>query len=213
MTKKVKLKRSRRKKSSKEVWYCFNEDDGESSVRAKIASSLKGQYSLLGANDFVKVTQKRILVLRLGENTEYNYSVIGLARTPLYSYKTGIWFCSKWTRWVSSGLVSSFQLTKILASLTSQFNHSSVAVHIKQLGLSPQSLLKEMGSLFPPHPPFTQHGWLVPPHLSTNQRDRIMATSFSGLFPLNKGKSPGNEVGIMEKSYMTKSFLNSQQVS
>ena len=59
-------------------------------MRAKIASSFKGQYSLLGANDFdfVKVTQKRILVLRLGENTEYNYG--DRARTPLYSYKTGI---------------------------------------------------------------------------------------------------------------------------
>ena len=56
----------------------LNEDDDESSVRAKIASSLKGQYSLLGPNDFdfVKVTQKRISVLRLGENTEYSYSVV-----------------------------------------------------------------------------------------------------------------------------------------
>ena len=56
----------------------LDEDDGEPSVRAKIASSLKGQYSLLGPNDFdfVKVTQKRISVLRLGENTEYNYSVV-----------------------------------------------------------------------------------------------------------------------------------------
>ena len=56
----------------------INEDDDESSVRGKIASSLKGQYSLLGPNDFdfVKVTQKRISVLRLGENTEYSYSVV-----------------------------------------------------------------------------------------------------------------------------------------
>ena len=56
----------------------LNEDDDESGVRAKIASSLKGQYSLLGPNDFdfVKVTQKRISVLRLGENTEYNYGVV-----------------------------------------------------------------------------------------------------------------------------------------
>ena len=54
------------------------DDDDESRVRAKIASSLKGQYSLLGPNnfDFVKVTQKRISVLRLGENTKYNYSVV-----------------------------------------------------------------------------------------------------------------------------------------
>ena len=43
----------------------LNEDDGESSVRAKIVSSLKTQYSILGPNDFdfVKVTQKRISVL------------------------------------------------------------------------------------------------------------------------------------------------------
>ena len=56
----------------------LNEDDDESNVRAKIVSSLQGQYSLLGPNDFdfVKVTQKRISVLRLGENTEYNYGVV-----------------------------------------------------------------------------------------------------------------------------------------
>ena len=56
----------------------LNEDDNESSVRAKIVSSLKTQYSMLGPNDFdfVKVTQKRISVLRLGEDTEYNYGVV-----------------------------------------------------------------------------------------------------------------------------------------
>jgi len=56
----------------------LNEDDDESSVRAKITSSLKAQYSLLGPNDFdfVKVTQKKISVLRLAENTEYNYGVV-----------------------------------------------------------------------------------------------------------------------------------------
>ena len=30
----------------------LNEDDGESSVRAKLVSSLKTQYSMLGPNDF-----------------------------------------------------------------------------------------------------------------------------------------------------------------
>ena len=61
----------------------LNEDDGESSVRAKIVSSLKTQYSTPGPNDFdfVKVTQKRISVLRLGENTEYwpdkDFSIFG----------------------------------------------------------------------------------------------------------------------------------------
>ena len=56
----------------------LNEDDDEASVRAKIASSLKEQYSLLGPNDFefVKITQKTISILRLGENTEYNYGVV-----------------------------------------------------------------------------------------------------------------------------------------
>lgn len=56
----------------------LDEDNDESSVHAKIASSLKAKYSLLGPNDFdfVKVTQKKISVLRLGENTEYNYSVV-----------------------------------------------------------------------------------------------------------------------------------------
>ena len=54
------------------------EDDSEATVRAKIASSLKSQYSLLGPNDFefVKVTQKTVSVLRLAENTEYNYNVV-----------------------------------------------------------------------------------------------------------------------------------------
>ena len=56
----------------------LNEDDSESSVRAKIVSSLKTQYSMLGPNDFdfIKVTQKKISVLRLAENTEYNYGVV-----------------------------------------------------------------------------------------------------------------------------------------
>ena len=48
------------------------------SVRRKVVSSLKAQYNLLGPNDFefVKVTQKIISVLRVGANTEYNYSVV-----------------------------------------------------------------------------------------------------------------------------------------
>ena len=54
------------------------EDDSEATVRAKVASSLKSQFSLLGPNDFefVKVTQKTLSVLRLAENTEYNYNVV-----------------------------------------------------------------------------------------------------------------------------------------
>ena len=54
------------------------EDDSEATVRAKVASSLKSQYSLLGPNDFefAKVTQKTVSVLRLAENTEYNCNVV-----------------------------------------------------------------------------------------------------------------------------------------
>ena len=56
----------------------LNEDDSELCVRGKIVSSLKSEYGLLGPNDFdiVKVTQKKISVLRLAEGTEYNYSVV-----------------------------------------------------------------------------------------------------------------------------------------
>ena len=56
----------------------LRENDDESSVRGKITSSLKARYNILGPNDFefVKVTQKRVSVLRLGEDTEYNYSVV-----------------------------------------------------------------------------------------------------------------------------------------
>lgn len=56
----------------------LNEDDSESCVRTKIVSSLKSECGLLGPNDFdfVKVTQKKISVLRLAEGTEYNYSVV-----------------------------------------------------------------------------------------------------------------------------------------
>ena len=73
----------------------LNEDDDEASVRAKIASSLKEQYSLLGPNDFefVKIRQKTISILRLRENTEYNYGVVkktGRAGAPICSYKEGI---------------------------------------------------------------------------------------------------------------------------
>ena len=54
------------------------EDDSEATVRAKIAISLKSQYSLLGPNDFefVKVIQKTVSLLRLAENTEFNYNVV-----------------------------------------------------------------------------------------------------------------------------------------
>ena len=56
----------------------LNEDDSELCVRGKIVSSLKSEYGLKGPNDFdfVKVTQKKISVLRLAEGTEYNYSVV-----------------------------------------------------------------------------------------------------------------------------------------
>ena len=56
----------------------LSEDDSELCVRGKIVSSLKSEYGLLGPNDFdiVKVTQKKISVLRLAEGTEYNYSVV-----------------------------------------------------------------------------------------------------------------------------------------
>ena len=56
----------------------LSEDDNESSVRAKIVSTLSSQYSLLGPNDFefVKVVQKKISILRVGANTEYDYTVV-----------------------------------------------------------------------------------------------------------------------------------------
>ena len=56
----------------------LNEDDSELCVRGKIVLSLKSEYGLLRPNDFdfVKVTQKKISVLRLAEGTEYNYSVV-----------------------------------------------------------------------------------------------------------------------------------------
>ena len=81
----------------------LSEDDYESSVRAKIASSLKGQYSLLAPeeNFSAKVGRKHWIQLQCCLET-------GRARTPLYSYKTGIWFCSKWTCWVSTRPVSSY---------------------------------------------------------------------------------------------------------
>ena len=52
----------------------LSEQDGKVQVRDKIASSLKEKY-IIGPNDFefVKVTQKKISVLYLSKQTEYNY--------------------------------------------------------------------------------------------------------------------------------------------
>ena len=55
------------------------EGDSEATVRTKIATSLKGQYTVyMGPNDFefVNVTQKTVSILRLAENTEFNYNVV-----------------------------------------------------------------------------------------------------------------------------------------
>ena len=54
------------------------EDDSEKEIRAKLLSSLKGTYSILGLNDFefVKVTQKKITVLKMAEGAQYNYAVV-----------------------------------------------------------------------------------------------------------------------------------------
>ena len=56
----------------------LGEQDGEAQVREKIASSLKEKYNIIGPNDFefVKVTQKKISVLHLSKQTEYNYDVV-----------------------------------------------------------------------------------------------------------------------------------------
>ena len=56
----------------------IGEGDREAAIRGKLVSCLKGKYSMIGPNDFefVKVTQKRISVLQLGEGTEYDYSVV-----------------------------------------------------------------------------------------------------------------------------------------
>ena len=56
----------------------IHEEDGEVSIRDKLVSSLKGKFELLGPHDFefVKVTQKKISVLRLDSDTEYNYSAL-----------------------------------------------------------------------------------------------------------------------------------------
>ena len=55
----------------------LGEQDNEAQVREKIASSLKEKYNIIGPNDFefVKVTQKKISVLHLSKQTEYNYDV------------------------------------------------------------------------------------------------------------------------------------------
>ena len=54
------------------------EDDSEKEIRTKLLSSLKGTYSILGLNDFefVKVTQKKITVLKMAEDAQYNYAVV-----------------------------------------------------------------------------------------------------------------------------------------
>ena len=56
----------------------LGEHDGEAQVREKNASSLKEKYNIIGSNDFefVKVTQKKISVLHLSKQTEYNYDVV-----------------------------------------------------------------------------------------------------------------------------------------
>ena len=56
----------------------LGQQDSEAQVREKIASSLKEKYNIIGPNDFefVKVTQKKISVLHLSKQTEYNYDVV-----------------------------------------------------------------------------------------------------------------------------------------
>ena len=56
----------------------LSEDDNEQVICQKLLSSLKATYSIIGPNDFefVKVTQKRISVLRMAERTEYNFAVV-----------------------------------------------------------------------------------------------------------------------------------------
>ena len=56
----------------------LGQQDSEAQVRKKIASSLKEKYNIIGPNDFefVKVTQKKISVLHLSKQTEYNYDVV-----------------------------------------------------------------------------------------------------------------------------------------
>ena len=58
--------------------FTLSEQDCEAQVREKIASTLKEKYSVIGPNDFefVKVTQKRISILHLSKQTEYNYDVV-----------------------------------------------------------------------------------------------------------------------------------------
>lgn len=56
----------------------LGEQDNEATIREKLTSSLKGKYGIIGPNDFefIKVTQKRILILHLSKGTEYNYDVV-----------------------------------------------------------------------------------------------------------------------------------------
>ena len=67
------------------------EDDNEQVIREKLLSSLKATYQVLGRNnfEFVKVTQKKICVLRMAEGTEFNYSIVktGLAGSLVHQNK------------------------------------------------------------------------------------------------------------------------------
>ena len=56
----------------------LSEDDKEQVICQKLLSSLKATYSIIGPNnsEFVKVTQKRISVLRMAEGTEYNFAAV-----------------------------------------------------------------------------------------------------------------------------------------
>ena len=56
----------------------LGEQDSEAQVREKIASSLKEKCNTIGPNnfEFVNVTQKKISVLHLSKQTEYNYGMV-----------------------------------------------------------------------------------------------------------------------------------------
>ena len=71
------------------------EDDSEATVRAKVASSLKSQYSLLGPNDFefVKVTQKKSFSFKVGREHRVQLQCCKKAcwaLSPLHSHETGL---------------------------------------------------------------------------------------------------------------------------
>jgi hypothetical protein len=56
----------------------LDENDNELTIRKKLVSSLDDKYPALNYNDFefIKVTQKRISILKLGKGTEYSFSVV-----------------------------------------------------------------------------------------------------------------------------------------